>query len=119
MPRQHSPHSFLSVHPQTDLGQAEADRSSVGPRRFSHILSNQILKIESNVGQHLSMLPGLAHALSPGGAAVLRATQLPRQDGVERLHLLLGPLDASAHHGWRKAALEAADRVADDGKVDQ
>ena len=53
------------------------------------------------------MLLRPVHALRPHWSPVLRAAELPRQDYVEGFHLLLGPLDAGAHHRRREAALEA------------
>lgn len=83
------------------------------------LLPNKIPKVKPNLGQHLGMLFGSIHAQRPYLTLLLRAAELPRQDDVECLYLLLGPLDAGAHHWRREAALEAVYRVADDGKVDK
>lgn len=85
----------------------------------NRLLADEAAEIQSHLREHLRMLLGSLHALVPRLRPTLGATKLPRQDGIERFDLLLGPLDAGAHHGRGEAALEAADCVLDDGEVDE
>ena len=83
------------------------------------MLANQVAKVQANLGEQAGVLLGRVHAPRPSLAVLLLAAELPGEDGVEGVDLLLGPLDTRAHHGGREAGLEAADRVADDGEVDK
>ena len=65
------------------------------------------------------MLLGPLKTLRPGFASTLGAAELPGENEVESLNLLLSPFDAGAHHWGREAALEAFDRVMDDHEVDE
>lgn len=77
----------------------------------------KVPEIQSNLRKHLCVFLGLFHALDPRLTPMLGAAELPRQDDIESLDLVLGPFDTGAHHRWREADLEAADRVLDDGEV--
>lgn len=85
----------------------------------NRLLADEAAEIQTHLREHLRMLLGPLHALVPSLCLALGAAELPRQDDIEGLDLLLGPLDAGAHHGRWEAALEAADRVLDDGEVDE
>lgn len=65
------------------------------------------------------MLAGALHTLLPHGAFRVDGAELAREDGVEVLDVVLGPLDARRHHGRLEARLVREDGVADDGEVDE
>lgn len=100
--------------------QTQSNRS-VGfvPVDSRRLLSYKVPEIQSNLGKHLGMDPGPFHALVPRLTPMLGAAELPRQDDIKGLDLVLGPFDTGAHHWWREAALEAADRVLDYGEIDK
>ena len=88
-------------------------------RWHGHILADQILEVEPNLGEHARMCLSSVHTLRPDQTALLCTAELACQYQVECFHLFLGPSHTSAHHGRREAALEAAHRVSDDRKVDE
>jgi hypothetical protein len=65
------------------------------------------------------MLMRQIHTLCPDLAILLYTTELPLEDYVELINVLLRPLDAGGHELLREALLEHVDRVLDDGKVDE
>lgn len=65
------------------------------------------------------MLLHPVHTLCPDLTVTLCAAELPGKDEVEGLHFLFSPFDAGAHHGGRKTALKAFDRVVNDHEVDK
>jgi hypothetical protein len=65
------------------------------------------------------MLMRQIHALCPGLAPLLHTTELPLEEYVELINVLLRPLDAGGHELLREALLEHVDRVLDDGEVDE
>lgn len=83
------------------------------------ITPHQAAKVQADLTEHVAMLLGLRQAPRPDLTALLDTAQLAGQGGVEGIHLLLGPFDAGAHHRVRKACLEAADSVADQGEVNK
>ena len=89
-----------------------------GTPRPLNVPPHEIPKVKPHVREQSRVLMRLVHALLPYLAPRLRPAELPSQYDVESLHLSLGPPDTGAHHDWRKARLEAEDRVADDHEVD-
>lgn len=59
------------------------------------------------------------HALIPHAGAALDAAKLARQDGIEAVEVLLGPLDAGGGHERGETLLVDGDGVFDDGEVDE
>lgn len=84
-----------------------------------HFLPDQVSEVQTDVRQHLGMVLGPIHTQRPHFAVLISAAELASEDDIERLDLFLGPLDTRTHHHRGEAALEAADRVADDGEVDE
>ena len=80
-------------------------------------LADEVLEVEADIGEHAAVLLSALHALGPRGAVAVDGAELPRQDRVEVLDVVLGPLDARRHHRRREARLVRHDRVADDGEV--
>ena len=101
------------------LGEPKPDRAVGGHSRghLGHVLADEVPEVEVDLLEHMGVLPGALDAGTPGVAAALHAAELTGQDAVERVDLLLSPLDARAHHRLREAPLKAAHRVPDDAEV--
>lgn len=65
------------------------------------------------------MLLCLIHAFVPCRTASLYATQLPRQDDVELVQMLLSPLDTRTHHERGETLLIDANGVLHEGEVNE
>ncbi len=62
---------------------------------------------------------GPLHTHLPSVAAFFYATQLPQEDCIKVIDMLLCPLDARGHHDGRETILEDDGSVFDDGEVDE
>lgn len=56
--------------------------------------ADEVLEVEANLRQHGTVLAGAAHAFLPHGAVRVEGAELAREDVVEVLDVVLGPLDA-------------------------
>lgn len=57
-------------------------------------------------------------AFLPHGCPPLHGAELPREERVEAVEVLLGPFDAGAGHHGGEALLVDADGVFDEGEID-
>lgn len=79
---------------------------------------NKSLEINAHLSKHAGVLLGALDTVVPLLAVLLQLANLARQQVVELVDMLLGPLDRGARHGRRKARLVDGNGVADERKVD-